>query len=149
MFRTEASMILKWMLLVRAQGYTNPGRQTAVATKFCKVVPNIYDSQNEAFFISPSGSQNFEVTARFLENVCTPVMNHCILLYLTGLNEPTEVCCCLYSYDALDACVIPVLRTVFFLWRGILIFLYVYLTDTLCRPLANRIFVSRKPRRRL
>jgi hypothetical protein len=148
-FRTEASIILKRIVLVRAQGYSNPGRQTAVATKFCKVVPNVYDSQNGAFFVSPSGSHNFEMTATFLENVCTAVMNPCILLYPTGLNEPTEVCCCLYTYDAPDACVIPVLRIVFFLWRGILIFLYVYLTDTLCQPLANRIFVSGKPRRRL
>jgi hypothetical protein len=76
-------------------------------------------------------------------------MNHCILLYPIGLNEPTEVCGSPFSYDALDAGVVPVLRIVFFLWRGILIFLYVYLTDTLCWPLANRIFVSRKPRRHL
>jgi hypothetical protein len=148
-FRIKDSIILKRIVLVRAQGYANPGRQAAVATEFCKVTPNICDSENGAFFISPSGAQNFEVAARFLENVCTPVMNHCILMYPIGLNEPTDVCCCPYPYDALDAGVIPLLRIVFFLWRGILIFLYVYFTDTLCRPLANRIFVSRKPRRRL
>ena len=71
------------------------------------------------------------MAARFLENVCTPVMSGCILFYPIALNEPTEVCCCLYSFDALDAGVIPVLRTNFYLWRGILVFLYIYVNDTL------------------
>lgn len=84
MFRIEVSIILKRIVLVRTQEYANPWRQAAVATKFFKLVPNVYGSQNGAFFMSPSGSQNFEVAARFLENVCTPVMSHCILLYPIG-----------------------------------------------------------------
>jgi hypothetical protein len=43
-FKIKASKILKRIVLVRAQGYANPGRQDAVATKFGKVAPNNCDS---------------------------------------------------------------------------------------------------------
>ena len=35
-FKIKASIILKRMVLVRAQGYANPGRQAAVATEFVR-----------------------------------------------------------------------------------------------------------------
>jgi hypothetical protein len=52
------------------QGFTNPRRQVAMATKFCTV--SIFaDPQYANCFISIYRHQNFEEDLRFLENFCT------------------------------------------------------------------------------
>jgi hypothetical protein len=54
------------------EGYSNPGRQVAVATKFCTVTPNICGSSLGMCFILTLWHLRIEVASTFFENFVNP-----------------------------------------------------------------------------
>ena len=55
--------------------YTIPGRQVAVATKFCIMVFNVCGSSVwNLVLVTLMGAWNFQVVPRFLENFYTPLL---------------------------------------------------------------------------
>jgi hypothetical protein len=60
--------------------WTNPRSQVAVTTIFFTVVPNVCEYLVwNLLSVNPSGAQNFEVTAIFLENLYTPGLGYYFL----------------------------------------------------------------------
>jgi hypothetical protein len=66
------------------QGYTNTGRQVAMATEFFTVAPD-YNEAPVCNLLRVTGALNFDVVLTFFEHLCTPVLvsvffNICALL---------------------------------------------------------------------
>jgi hypothetical protein len=59
------------------QESTNPGRQISRTTTFCMVALNICVSSIELVSCCHCGNYNFELTPRFLENLCNLVFQDC------------------------------------------------------------------------
>jgi hypothetical protein len=53
------------------QGYTDPGRQVAVVTEFCTMMPKTCGSSTWNSLHVTLRAPSFEVASRFLENTCT------------------------------------------------------------------------------